>query len=131
MWLVPTKVFADLLLSLVTLRLMERATRTAGTVRVNRPEASSLLADLLSDPRRLVNCLEADPSKNTARKNACCVCWLPWKSCLSGCCLDTDLHKRCLVIEVFNMWEVSTGGSHKCMWDVSGKARGKETTWRT
>jgi hypothetical protein len=28
-WLVPTKVFADLLLSLVTLRLAERATRTA------------------------------------------------------------------------------------------------------
>jgi hypothetical protein len=28
-WLVPTKVFADLLLSLVTLRLTERATRTA------------------------------------------------------------------------------------------------------
>jgi hypothetical protein len=26
----------------------------------------------------------------------CCDCWLPWKSCLSGCCLDTDLHKPCL-----------------------------------
>jgi hypothetical protein len=28
-WLVPTKVFVDLLLSLVTLRFAERATRTA------------------------------------------------------------------------------------------------------
>jgi hypothetical protein len=42
--LVPTKVFADLLLSLVTLRLTERAARTAGNVRANRSEASSLLA---------------------------------------------------------------------------------------
>jgi hypothetical protein len=45
-WMVPTEVFADLLLLLVTLRLTERVTRTAGTVRVNRPEASSLLAEL-------------------------------------------------------------------------------------
>jgi hypothetical protein len=47
-WLVPTKVFADLLLSLVTLRLTERGARnancTAGTVRANWSEASSLLA---------------------------------------------------------------------------------------
>jgi hypothetical protein len=35
------------------------------------------------------------------------------KSCLSGCYLDTDLRKRYLVIEVLNMWDVSTGGSHK------------------
>jgi hypothetical protein len=34
---------------------------------------------------------------------------------LSGCCLDTDLHKRYLVIEVLNMWEVSMGGSHKAI----------------
>jgi hypothetical protein len=60
----------------------------------------------------LLNCLEVDPSENTARNNTCCDCWLPWKSCLSGCCLDTDLRKRCLVIEVLNIWEVSTGGSH-------------------
>jgi hypothetical protein len=32
-WLVPTKVFADLFLSVVTLRLTERATRTALLVR--------------------------------------------------------------------------------------------------
>jgi hypothetical protein len=43
--MVPTKVFTDLLLLLVTLQLTERATRTAGTVRVNWPEASLLLAD--------------------------------------------------------------------------------------
>jgi hypothetical protein len=49
------------------------------------------------------------------RNMCCCDCLLPWKSCLSGCCLDTDLRKRYLVIEVLNMWEVSTGGSHKIM----------------
>jgi hypothetical protein len=43
MWLVPTKVLADLLLSLVTLRLTKRATRTAGNVRVIWSEASWLL----------------------------------------------------------------------------------------
>jgi hypothetical protein len=70
--LVPTKVFADLLLLLFTLRLTERATRTAGIVSVNRPEASSLLADW-TELRRLLNCLEADPSVNTARNNSCIV----------------------------------------------------------
>jgi hypothetical protein len=62
--------------------------------------------------RRLLNCLEADPSENTARNNTCCDCWLPWKSYLSGCCLDTDLRKRYLVTGIPNMWEVSMGGSH-------------------
>jgi hypothetical protein len=103
--------FADLLLLLVTLRLTERATRAAGTVRVNWSEASSLQADW-TELRRLLNWLEADPSENTARNNTCCVCWLPLKSCLSGCYLDTDLRKRCLVIEIPNTWEVSMGGSH-------------------
>jgi hypothetical protein len=42
----------------------------------------------------------------------CCDCSSPWNYCLSGCCLDTDLHKRYLVTEVLNMWEVSMGGSH-------------------
>jgi hypothetical protein len=62
--------------------------------------------------RRLLNCFEADPSENTARSNTCCVCWLPWKFCLSGCYLDTDLRKRYLVTGIPNMWEVSMGGSH-------------------
>jgi hypothetical protein len=39
-------------------------------------------------------------------------CSLPWKSCLSECCLDTDLRKRYLVTGNPNMWEVSMGGSH-------------------
>jgi hypothetical protein len=34
------------------------------------------------------------------------------KSCLSGCCLNTDLRKRYLVTEVHNMREVSMGGFH-------------------
>jgi hypothetical protein len=34
----------------------------------------------------------------------CCDSWLPWKFCLSGCCLDTDLGK---------LWEVPMEGSHK------------------
>jgi hypothetical protein len=42
----------------------------------------------------------------------CCYCSSPWKSCLTDCCLDTDLHKRYLVTKVLNMWEVSMGGSH-------------------
>jgi hypothetical protein len=38
--LVSTKVFADLLLSLVTLQLTERATQTAGNVRANWSKAA-------------------------------------------------------------------------------------------
>jgi hypothetical protein len=34
--------------------------------------------------RRLLNCLEADPSENTARNNTCCFCWLPWKVLFIG-----------------------------------------------
>jgi hypothetical protein len=62
--------------------------------------------------RRVLNWLQADPNENTARNNTCCDCWLPWKSCLSGCCLDTDLRKRYLVTGIPNMWDVSMGGSH-------------------
>jgi hypothetical protein len=118
----------------------EHANCTAGTVRANRSEASSLLAGWTqsqsqsrfstnsqsasaswcpaqssAELSRLLNCLEADPSENTARNNTCCVCWLPWKFCLSGCYLDTDLRKRYLVTGIPNMWEVSMGGSHKCI----------------
>jgi hypothetical protein len=89
----------------------EHAICTAGTVRANRSEAFSLLAGW-TELCRLVNCLEADPSENTARNNTCCVCWLPWKSCLLGCYQDTDLLKRYLVTGIPNMWEVSMGGSH-------------------
>jgi hypothetical protein len=74
--LVPTKVLADLLLSLVTLRLKERASRTR---ELHYYKSKSYLVrvifvtDWLTDPRRLVNCLEADPSVNTARNNSCIV----------------------------------------------------------
>jgi hypothetical protein len=64
--------------------------------------------------RRLLNCLEADISENTAVvNNACCDCWLPWKSWLSGCYLDTNLRKLYLVTGNPNMWEVSIGSSHR------------------
>jgi hypothetical protein len=43
------------------------------------------------------------PNENTARNNTCCVCLLPWKSCLLSCFLDTDLG---------NLWEVPVEGSH-------------------
>jgi hypothetical protein len=109
--LVPTKAFADLLLSLVTLRLTERAVGTAGNVRANWSEASCCPTER-TELRRLLNCLEADPSENTACNNTCCDCWLPWKFYLSDCCLDTNLLKRYLVTEVLIMWEVSMGGSH-------------------
>jgi hypothetical protein len=103
----------------------EHAICSTGTVRANRSEASSLLAvwtqvkssyfttdGQWTELRRLLNCLEVDPSENTARNNTCCFCWLPWKSCLSGSYLDTDLHKRYLVTGIPNMWEVSMEGSH-------------------
>jgi hypothetical protein len=37
---------------------------------------------------------------------------LPWKSCSSGCYVDTDLRKRYLVTGIPNMWEVSMGCCH-------------------
>jgi hypothetical protein len=80
----------------------EYAKCTAGTVRVNWSEASSWLNCVVS-----FNCLEADPSENTARNNTCCDCWLPWKSCLSECCLDTNLLKRYLVTDSYHV-----GGFH-------------------
>jgi hypothetical protein len=54
--------------------------------------------------RRLLNCLEADPSENTSRNNTSCVCWLLWKSYLSGCYLDTDLpgHRYSQYVGGFN-----------------------------
>jgi hypothetical protein len=63
--LVPTQVFADLLLSMVTLRLTERATWTR---ELNVLTCLSHLANW-TDPRRLVNCFEADPSVDTVRNN--------------------------------------------------------------
>jgi hypothetical protein len=64
--------------------------------------------------RRLLSCLEADPSVNTAGNNTWIVAIVGYhgKSCLSGCYLDTDLRKRYLVTEVHNMWEFSMGGPH-------------------
>jgi hypothetical protein len=58
---------------------------------------SCLLGAPSTDPRRLINCLEADPSENTDRNNACLLRLLVTKEILlSGCCLDTDLRKRYL-----------------------------------
>jgi hypothetical protein len=65
--LVATNVFADLPLSLVTLRLTERATRTA-LLELDALTSPCHLANWI-ELRRLVNCLEADPSVNTARNN--------------------------------------------------------------
>jgi hypothetical protein len=92
--------------------LREHSNCTAGTVRSNRSEASWQLTWLSgrTELRRLLNYLEADPSENTARNNTCCDCWLPCKSCLSECCLDTNL--RYLVTEVLIIWEVSMRGSY-------------------
>jgi hypothetical protein len=135
--LVPTKVFADLLLSLVTLRLTERATRTAGTVRFNRPEASCWLNWTLSRNYFTSDSQSANMSwyrvplwdlrpdiiscRNVLRRLLNCLevdpsvkhCSYHGKSCLSGCYLDTDLRKRYLVTEVLNMWEDSMWGSRR------------------
>jgi hypothetical protein len=82
--LVPTKVLTDLLLSLVTLQFTgQHANCNVGNIRAIRSEASWQLTDW-TDPRRLVNCLETDPSENTARNSTCCDCWLPWKVLFIG-----------------------------------------------
>jgi hypothetical protein len=87
-----------------------------GKLIFSSPWAPSLtrgrVCTLQCETRCLLTWLEADPSENTARNNTCCVCWLPWKSCLSGCYLDTDLRKSYLVTGIPNMWEDSMGGSH-------------------
>jgi hypothetical protein len=61
---------------MVTLRLTERAARTrelhCWNVRANRSEASWHLTER-TELRRLLNCLEANPSVNTARNNTCFV----------------------------------------------------------
>jgi hypothetical protein len=51
---------------------LEHAKCTAGTVRANRSE-TSWQHTVWTDLRCLLNCLEADPSENTARNNACFV----------------------------------------------------------
>jgi hypothetical protein len=89
----------------------EHAKCTAGTARANWSEASLLLTGW-TELRLIRNCLQADPSANTARNNTWCVCWLKWKSCFSACYLDTDLRKRYLVTGIPNMWDVSMEGSH-------------------
>jgi hypothetical protein len=42
----------------------------------------------------------------------CCDYWLPWKFCLSGCCLDTNLRKRYLGSDLVTcgrfLWKVPT-----------------------
>jgi hypothetical protein len=75
----------------------EHTNCTARNIHANRWEASWQLTDW-TDPRRLVNCLEADPSVNTARNNSYIVAIV--------------LRKLYLVTGIPNMWEVSMGGSH-------------------
>jgi hypothetical protein len=81
------------------------------------------ISNYLNDKKqfRFSNADTAKPSENTTRRNNC-VCWLPWKSCLSGCYLDTDLSKSYLVTGIPNMWDVSMGGSHNGIPNV--------TVWR-
>jgi hypothetical protein len=73
-WLVPTKDFADLLLSLVSLRLTERAARTRSlhcwNVRANGSETSWLLKRLLR-VFLLLSCCE--PNIETAFNHSCAI----------------------------------------------------------
>jgi hypothetical protein len=57
----------------------------------------------------------------------CCDCWLLWKSCLSGCCLDTDLRKCYLGSDLVTCgripWKAPTGVLRVKLlakWQVSG-----------
>jgi hypothetical protein len=48
----------------------------------------------------------------------CCNCWLPWKFCLSGCCLDTVLLKRYFGSDLVTCgrisWKVPTSVLQHC-----------------
>jgi hypothetical protein len=63
----------------------------------------------------------ADSSSQT--RSPSCDCWLPWKFCLSGCCLDTDLCNRYLGSDLVT-WEIPMERSHippggGVMWEPS------------
>jgi hypothetical protein len=74
----------------------------------------------MSDPRRLVNCLEADPRENTARNNTClvaivgyhgnsvyrAVAWIP-------ICVSVT------AAAIGNLWEDPTEGCHIREWTGS------------
>jgi hypothetical protein len=87
-------VFADLSLSLVTLRLTKRATRTA-LLEVYVLTGASHLSNRLTEASFrisvLMSCGGPKCRHYSQQYMNCCDCWLPRKSCLSGCCLDTDL----------------------------------------
>jgi hypothetical protein len=77
------------------------------------PEICFRLKCSFEDPRRLVNCLEADPSENTARNNTCfvvivgyqgnsvyrAVAWIP-------ICVSVTS------VAIGNLWEYPMEGSH-------------------
>jgi hypothetical protein len=114
-WLVPTKVFADLLLSLVTLRLTERAARTA-LLEMYMLTGRGHLADWLTDWLTELNCVVSlTVLRRTQVKTLLAtihVAFVCYHGKSSDCYLDSNLRKRYLVTEDLIMSEASMGGSH-------------------
>jgi hypothetical protein len=58
----------------------------------------------------------------------CCDSWLPWKFCLSGCCLDTDLHNLYLGSDLIICgrfpWKAPTS-TNRGDWCLGGEAYNK------
>jgi hypothetical protein len=79
----------------------ETANCTARTQRANWSESSSWLRSsklLKRLPRIILLMSWSGPKCRHCSQQFmyCCDCLLPWKFCLSGCCLDTDLPNRYL-----------------------------------